>query len=62
MFLVAFDVDRKNFAFVSAVRGVLVEARDGIALRASLDTLYRGKILAESVDAGETQRDTIRRK
>lgn len=62
LFLVAFDVDRQRFDFVSAVRGVLVEARDGIALRASLDTLYRGRILAEAVDAGETLRDTIPRK
>ncbi|MBC7897668.1 MAG: VWA domain-containing protein [Cytophagaceae bacterium] len=62
LLLVAFDVDRKRFDFVSAVNGVLVAARDGIALRASLDTLYRGKILAEAIDAGETQPDTIPRK
>lgn len=53
LLLVAFDVDRKRFDFVADVKGVLVSARDGIALRASLDTLYRGKILAEAIDAGE---------
>lgn len=62
LLLVAFDVDRKRFDFVPNVNGVLVEARDGIALRAGLDTLYRGRILAEAVDAGETLRDRIPRK
>jgi len=54
LFLVAFDVDAEKFAFVPAVRGTVIEARDAVALRAGLDTLYRGRILAEAVDAGET--------
>jgi hypothetical protein len=54
LFLVAFDVDKEKFGFVPEVRGTLVEARDAIGLGAQLDTLYRGKILAEAVDAGET--------
>lgn len=62
LFLVAFDVEGEKFRFVSDVRGTLVEARNAVALRAGLDTLYRGRILAEAVDAGETLRDTVVRK
>lgn len=54
VFLVAFDVDADKFAFVNDVRGTVIEARNATALRAGLDTLYRGRILAEAVDAGET--------
>ena len=53
LFLVAFDVDAEKFGFVNDVHGTVLEARDAVALRASLDTLYRGRILAEAVDAGE---------
>lgn len=59
LFLVAFDVDGKKFAFVPEVRGTLVEAADALGLRAQLDTLYRGRILAEAVDAGETLPATV---
>jgi hypothetical protein len=58
MYFVAFDIAASRFNFVSEVRGEVLEARDGLALRASLDSLYRGKILAESMDAGETLADT----
>jgi hypothetical protein len=54
IFLVAFDIDADKFSFVNEVRGTVIEARDALALRAGLDTLYRGRILAEAVDAGET--------
>lgn len=54
VFLVAFDIDAGKFAFVNEVRGTVIEARNAVALRAGLDTLYRGRILAEAVDAGET--------
>lgn len=54
IFLVAFDVGADKFAFVNEVRGTVIEARDATALRAGLDTLYRGRILAEAGDAGET--------
>ncbi|MEP7381164.1 MAG: VWA domain-containing protein [Gemmatimonadota bacterium] len=54
VFLVAFDVDAEKFAFVNDVRGTVIEARNASALRAGLDTLYRGRILAEAMDAGET--------
>lgn len=53
LYLVAFDVDAEKFGFVNDVHGTVLEARDAVALRASLDTLYRGRILAEAVDAGE---------
>jgi hypothetical protein len=53
-YFVAFDVDAKNFAFLRDVHGEVLSAANGLSLRASLDTIYRGKILAEAVDAGET--------
>ena len=53
MYFVAFDVDADKFAFVRDVRGEVLGAGNGAALRASLDTIYRGKILAEAMDAGE---------
>jgi len=58
MYFVAFDVDAKRFDFVKDVRGEVVGASDGPALRASLDTIYRGKILAEAIDIGETLPDS----
>jgi hypothetical protein len=54
MYFVAFDVDAERFGFVRDVRGEVVGARNGDALRARLDEIYRGKILSEAVDAGET--------
>ncbi len=54
LYMVAFDIDAARFGFVNEVRGAVLHANDGPGLRASLDTLYRGRILAEAVDAGET--------
>jgi hypothetical protein len=54
MYFVAFDVDANVFSFLRAVHGEVLGASNGVALRASLDTIYRGKILAEAMDAGET--------
>lgn len=54
MYFVAFDIDAEKFRFVRDVRGEVLGASNGLALRASLDTIYRGKILAEAMDAGET--------
>src|SRR5678816_4110102 len=54
MFFIAFDIDADKFAFVRDVRGEVVGARNGEALRAQLDEIYRGKILSEALDAGET--------
>ena len=58
MYFVAFDVDAARFDFVRDVHGEVLGARDGPALRAGLDSIYRGKILAESMDAGETLADS----
>jgi hypothetical protein len=58
MYFVAFDIDAERFAFVRDVRGEVVGARNGDALRARLDEIYRGKILSEAVDAGEQQSAT----
>jgi len=55
MHFVAFDVDAAKFAFVRDVRGEVLGAGNAVALRASLDSIYRGKILAEAMDAGERQ-------
>ena len=54
LYFVAFDVDARKFDFLPEVHGEVLGASDGVALRASLDTIYRGKILAEAMDAGET--------
>jgi hypothetical protein len=54
MYFVAFDIDADKFAFVRGVRGEVLGAGNAVALRASLDTIYRGRILAEAMDAGET--------
>jgi hypothetical protein len=54
LYMVAFDVDAAKFGFVNEVRGTVLEAHNALALRASLDTLYRGRILAEAIDAGES--------
>ena len=54
MYFVAFDIEADKFDFVRGVRGEVLGAGNGVALRASLDTIYRGKILAEAMDAGET--------
>ncbi len=54
LYFVAFDIDAGKFDFVKEVRGEVLGATNGLALRASLDTIYRGRILAEAVDAGET--------
>jgi Mg-chelatase subunit ChlD len=53
MHFVAFDVDADKFRFVRDVRGEVLGAGNAVALRASLDSIYRGKILAEAMDAGE---------
>lgn len=54
LYFVAFDVDASRFAFLKEVNGEVLGAANGIALRAGLDSIYRGRILAESMNAGET--------
>lgn len=60
MYFVAFDIGADRFDFLHAVDGEVFEARNGMALRASLDSVYRGRILAEAMNAGETLPDTSR--
>jgi hypothetical protein len=59
-YFVAFDIDADRFAFLREVQGEVLGASNGAALRASLDTLYRGRILAEALDAGETLPDSVK--
>lgn len=54
LYFVAFDVDASRFAFLREVNGEVLGAANGMALRAGLDSIYRGRILAESMNAGET--------
>jgi hypothetical protein len=53
-YFVAFDIDAQKFGFLRSVHGDVLGAANSVALRASLDTIYRGKILAEAMNAGET--------
>jgi Mg-chelatase subunit ChlD len=50
---VAFDTSPQKFAFLSDVGGSVLGATNGMDLKAKLDEIYQGKILAEAVDAGE---------
>jgi Mg-chelatase subunit ChlD len=54
LYFVAFDVDASRFDFLKEVKGEVLGAANGRALRAGLDSIYRGRILAESMNAGET--------
>jgi Mg-chelatase subunit ChlD len=53
-YFVAFDTNPEKFAFLKEVGGDVVGAGTGGELRAALDGIYQGKILAEAVDAGES--------
>ena len=52
-YFVAFDTSPEKFAFLKDVGGDVIGAGNGAELRAALDDIYKGKILAEAVDAGE---------
>jgi hypothetical protein len=52
-------VDAKSFAFASENGGVVLSARNARTLRASLDSIYRGRILVETLDAGEGARPSL---
>ncbi|MBC8089884.1 MAG: VWA domain-containing protein [Phycisphaerae bacterium] len=54
-YFIAFDIDKERFAFLKEINGDVLGAANGLALSASLDSIYRGKILAEAMNAGETQ-------
>ena len=58
-YFVAFDTDPGKFAFLKEVGGEVFGAGTKDELRAALDGVYQGKILAEAVDAGE--REPVRR-
>jgi Mg-chelatase subunit ChlD len=60
-YFVAFDVEASRFAFLKEVNGEVLGAANGIALKAGLDSIYRGKILAESMNAGETSPPLIKK-
>lgn len=52
---VAFDTGAEQFSYVQDVGGSVVGAGTGEELRTALDGLYQGRILAEALDAGETE-------
>jgi len=54
-YFVAFDTDPDKFGFLGEVGGAVLGAGNGTELRRALADLYQGKILAEAVDAGETE-------
>ena len=53
IYFVAFDTSPQKFAFLKTVGGDVIGASSGPELRAALDGIYQGKILAEAVNAGE---------
>jgi Mg-chelatase subunit ChlD len=55
IYFVAFDTGADKFAFLKGVGGDAIAAGTGAELRAALDEIYTGKILAEAVDAGERE-------
>jgi Mg-chelatase subunit ChlD len=52
-YFVAFDTSPDKFSFLKEVGGDVIGAGNGAELRAALDGIYKGKILAEAIDAGE---------
>jgi Mg-chelatase subunit ChlD len=59
IYFVAFDTSAEKFGFLKEVGGDVVGAGTGPELRTALDGIYQGKILAESMDAGE--REAVRK-
>src|SRR5215213_6308497 len=55
IYFVAFDTDPEKFAFLKGVGGDGIGAGNGPELRAALDGVYQGRILAEAVTAGERE-------
>jgi hypothetical protein len=55
IYFVAFDTAAGKFAFLKEVGGDVIAAGTGAELRAALDEIYTGRILAEAVDAGERE-------
>jgi Mg-chelatase subunit ChlD len=55
IYFVAFDTNPEKFAFLKEVGGGVIGAGGGAELRAALDKIYQGRILAEAIDAGERE-------
>ena len=55
IYFVAFDTSPEKFSFLKEVGGDVLGAGTGSELRAALEQVYQGKILAEAVDAGEKE-------
>src|SRR5262245_20422037 len=54
-YFVAFDTSPEKFGFLKEVGGDVIGAGTGPDLRKALDDIYKGKILAEAIDAGEKE-------
>jgi hypothetical protein len=54
IYFVAFDTSPQKFAFLKDVGGDVLGAGSAGELRAALDGIYQGKILAEATAGGET--------
>jgi Mg-chelatase subunit ChlD len=54
IYFVAFDTSPQKFAFLKDVGGDVLGAGSAGELRAALDGIYQGKILAEATASGET--------
>ncbi len=55
IYFVAFDVSPEKFGFLGEIGGEVVGAHNEAELTKALDGIYHGKILAEALDAGETE-------
>jgi Mg-chelatase subunit ChlD len=55
IYFVAFDTAPEKFAFLKEAGGDVIGAGNAPELRAALDQVYQGRILAEAVTAGERE-------
>ena len=55
VYFVAFDTSPQKFAFLKEAGGDVIGAGSGVELRAALDGIYQGKILAEAPGAIERE-------
>lgn len=55
IYFVAFDTSAEKFGFLKEVGGDVIQANNAVELETALTQIYEGKILAESVDYGETE-------
>jgi Mg-chelatase subunit ChlD len=59
IYFVAFDTSPESFAFLKQVGGDVIGAGTGSELRAALDGIYQGKILAEA--PADAEREPVRK-